>query len=370
MNTDILRKIFQLSLVILLSSCPLFSFPGDDASFVQTLNYSYGSRENAMGDVGVTSSRGEAAVYWNPALLGVTDKRLQYGDYSDQFERSKNILASKISHQSFSLCWQPRENILGGFGINVNYSKKTGSNYDWNGDLKETIYGVTWGFGLQDLGIENHTWGVTAKFINSVIGSSFGDDKYSANTFAFDVGYCWKISSMFSFGLCLMNMGRNIYYVDKESQSPLPFKVNLALGLDKETKISEYPVRIIAEYRISRYFVKNNYGFGEEPDPFYRALFSSWKDNSNKCNRKTFLHNFGYEVTIDNHLHLRQGFSIDNRYDEKEMHWGFGYTLLNHFSVDFYDIFSPKTTPYRHGTCGITATVFNLWKWNKENMKF
>jgi hypothetical protein len=366
-------------ILILVISCVLnsFGYNSDYYAAVPTLNLPLGAREIAMGDVGVTTARPEVGAFWNPALMGVRDLRLQNGIACYQFGKPNagiyrigNYERIYDQNNAFSLSYQFPRSSAGGFNLSVNHHKEKwqGLWSDSKDNSSETIYSFTWGFGFQELGIENHTFGVTAKYYYSVLQSVFDDG--IGNGLAFDIGYLWKICNRFSAGLHLANIGSPVFYVNRSQMDPIPFKGEIGIGFQDCTTIANVPVSISAEYKVSRFFVKNN--FDGKPDPFYQALSTSWKDNSSEYNWRSILHNFGYEITLYNHFHLRQGFFIDPRmngywgdeHGEREMHWGFGGTFLNHFSIDFYHIYSPKTTPDKHNAWGLTGTMFNIGKWS------
>jgi hypothetical protein len=362
------------SIILMIVICCIqssFSYNSDYEAAVPTLNLPLGAREIAMGDVGVTIARSEVGAYWNPALMGVKDVRLQYGTAFCQLGKPNQYYSSpwlaKNHNNAVGLSYQFPKNSAGGFNLSLNHNffelKQLENSFKKNGH--ETIYSFTWGFGFQKIGLENHTFGVTAKYIRSVIpyGEIWGNTEKIGRTVALDLGYLWKICSRFSAGLHFANMGPRIYYVSRSQMDPLPFKGELGIGFHDNTILAIVPVTISAEYKVSRFFVR--YGH-DVPDRFYEAITTSWTKNSNEENWRSILHNFGYEITLYNHLHLRQGFFIDTRYGigEKEMHWGFGGTFLNHISIDFYHIYSPKTTPEKHGAWGLTGTIFNIGKWS------
>jgi hypothetical protein len=372
------------NIILMMVICCIHSslgYYGEYVSAVPSLNLPLGAREIAMGDVGVTIARSEVGAYWNPALMGVRDIHLQYGTLYYGFGKPNLRIYDpgrfeKTNDQNhvFSLSYQFPRNSAGGFNLSVNHhtEKRQGWWADSKKDNFETIYSFTWGFGFQEIGIENHTFGVTVKYFHSVLPAGFYDDDSDGigNGLAFDFGYLWKIGNHFSAGLHFANIGSPVFYVSRAQMDPIPFKGEIGIGFQDGTTIANVPVSISAEYKVSRFFVKNN--FDGRPDPFYQALSTSWKGNSSQENWRSILHNFGYEITLYNYFHLRQGFCIDPRttsflgdeHGEREMHWGFGGTFLNHFSIDFYHIYSPKTTYLKHNAWGLTGTFFNIGKWS------
>ncbi len=142
-------------------------------------------------------------------------------------------------------------------------------------------------------------------------------------------------------GFSALNMGPAIYYTAEEDAEPLPFKMNLALAFKQSFTFSEWVLNNLeAEYKISRFFVKMH--LHKSPDPFYKAVVTSWQDNSAEENWRSIQHNIGYEITTLKYLHLRQGFLFDPRFSDAEMHWGIGISIPNRFTLDFHHIFHPN----------------------------
>ncbi len=370
------KKSIMLMMVV---SCIQISlgYNGDYEASVPTLNLPLGAREIAMGDVGITTARSEVGVYWNPALMGVRDVRLQNGTAFYQFGkphigvyRVGNYESMNDRNHAFCLAYQFPGNSAGGFNLSVNHHSARMPGWWPYGKKKiyETIYSFTWGFGFQELGIDNHTFGFTAKYFRSVVTVGLYDGRdVVGDGLALDFGYLWKICSRFSAGLHLSNIGPPICYSGTQID-PIPFKGEVGIGFQESTIIAGVPVSISAEYKICRFFVKNNF-YGSS-DPFYKALTTSWTKNSNEENWRSILHNFGYEITLYNHFHLRQGFFIDPRttnflgdeHSKREMHWGFGGTFLNHFSIDLYSVCSLDAKRFNNYAWGLTGTFFNIGK--------
>lgn len=370
------RGLMQVALLLCIFAQGTAAYTGVCPGCTQSeiLNLPSGSRQIAMGDVGVATSYDEMSLFWNPALLGQRNVRWQTGALSYQFEKPfPSSLWTKNRHHSAVFAFQPADRNAGTFALSISHHNRGAVTWIDNlgrtvasGNTWEACYGVTWGFGFQELGLENHLWGVSAKYVVSAVypGSS-KDGVGSAGVLAWDVGYVWLLSDEFTLGISLLNMGAALFHLSQDHAEPLPFEGNLALGYTKAFSFSEWILNeLTLEYRLSRYFVTIHPD--SDPDPFYRALITSWQVNSAEGNWRSLQHRLGYEVTTLKHLRLRQGVSIDPRYEEAEMHWGFGVRFLDHLSADFHHIYSPGSAPYRHGQWGLTLSVYRLWGWNRR----
>jgi len=57
----------------------------------------------------------------------------------------------------------------------------------------EFATGLTWGFNFADVGILNHYFGISAKYVYSALAPGYGPGSEGiGQTFAIDVGYIWN----------------------------------------------------------------------------------------------------------------------------------------------------------------------------------
>jgi hypothetical protein len=105
-------------------------------------------------------------------------------------------------------------------------------------------------------------------------------------------------------------------------------------------------------------------------------MFSTaWKDKTGRENLREFSYNFGYEIVFIKTFSLRQGFigCKDNPFYDmiyspgKEMHWGAGISIYNHFQVDWSYIYSPKGSIARDGQWSVSFLFYNIAFWSKDD---
>jgi hypothetical protein len=162
-------------------------------------------------------------------------------------------------------------------------------------------------------------------------------------------------------------MGPSVTYAKRGNADPIPFTGTLALGYKKEFIIENMrAIRVCSEYNLNREMVNNEEG--KEPDPFWKAMFTSWRDEPFKEELREIIHNWGYEVTFYNIGSFRQGLLYDEAGSRTEHHLGFGVSWLNHFNIDWYYIHSPKKSFLRDGQWGFSFTFTSLFKWSEKDL--
>ena len=181
-----------------------------------SLRLGAGAREAGMGNAGVASSRGAAAIYWNPANLSLmdykTDLLLQHQRWLSLFNHETASLAHRTKFGDLGIIFQ-------GF-----YSDKI-TRYDELevGVPKGTFrpYDVVFGISFARKVIESLAAGVTVKILHEEI------DVYSDSGFAFDffLSHQAVIEGLF-FGASLTNVGADM----KLNQEPFPLPTALRLG--------------------------------------------------------------------------------------------------------------------------------------------
>ena len=154
------------------------------------------------------------------------------------------------------------------------------------------------------------------------------------------------------------------YYGEKE---PLPFAVDLALAYKPDARsIPATPWSINAEIRMHRVFVKNY--FDRPPEPFYKALYKDWNDDSFRQNMKEIEYHLGFEVNFGNLGAFRMGQLIDIMREQYELHWGIGVKVFSKARLDWYYIHAPEgfmrgltgddgATGERDGQWGLSGTT-------------
>jgi hypothetical protein len=371
--------------------CPAFGALGQSA--VITLIFPFGARSSAMGEVGTALADDESVLFYNPAGLSVQNGRWQGGAGTLFYEplipafRIKDLwhLSLSATYQDTATWWSALGLFYNHINIGVNewtdeLDRSLGSARSWEG-----VVALGWGFNFKELGIKNHYFGITAKYINSALAPGYNGAGVG-RTVAIDLGYLWTIGKHFRFGATLMNMGPSIYYMDESERDPIPFTLNLAGAYKTDFIVNDdLPVSVAAELRLDREIVKNY--ADKNPDPFYKAFWTDFLHNTDESVsvqiRRVNGH-LGWEITGLNTLSLRNGFLMDVLGCRYELSWGLGIRILNHLSLDWGYIYSPEnfmsgfsrfltgykqmgSTGARQGQWQISLTAFRLLNWNDDD---
>lgn len=355
-------------------------------SAVITLAFPFGARGTGMGETGVSLADDESVVFWNPAGLGVRNERWHGGSVSNFYERllpAFNI--PDLWHTAFAACYQPRPSDngpcfdFGGFGFFFNFLN-FGENqqYDAYGRLVNTfssyeyVLALAWGFSFADMGAENLSAGITAKYAHSALAP--GIDEYDPNagigkTVAFDLGLLYRFNFGMRLGLTFQNMGPSVYYISRDEADPIPFTIRLALGFKREFIISNVrAVRLCAEYSLDREFVYNEPY--KQPAPFWEALYKSVNDEPLSQELSEIIHHTGVEVTLFNTGSLRYGIMIDDAGSRRELNFGWGLSWLNHFNFDFSYIHSPNGSEARDRQRRYSFSFYNMFRWSENDKRW
>jgi len=368
-------------------------------SAVITLVFPSEARSLGMGDVGTALADDESVLFFNPAGLGMPNRRWRSGAVSRFWERLLPALhLPDLYHLHYGVLHQGLLRDFGGFGLDIN-GISFGENtlvdeegveiarfHSWEG-----VVTVGWGFNLEDLGIRNHSWGVSLKYVHSALAPGMGEAlEGQGQTFAVDVGYLWRFGRDFRFGVNLANMGPPIFYVDRAEADPLPFTVNAAVACDREFVVDN--VRFLglsAEVRAAREIAKNY--VNSRPDPFWKAVFTDFLNDTSSTWREEMseiIIHAGAEVRLLNTIAYRFGFLFDWVGERYELHQGFGFSLIDHVQIDVYSIHSPEgyfkdiakhwcgsdneshrmgSHGARHRQYGFSLTVFRLGEWGFDD---
>jgi hypothetical protein len=363
-------RFFTILTIITINVTPLFSSVGESA--VITLVFPFGARNTGMGEVGTALADDEAALFYNPAGLAVPNSSWKYGSVSNFYE---NLLPAfnipDLWHRSISLYYQPTNKELGGFGLFVNHINM-GENIIFDVYGRETskcesgewVIALGWGFNFCEFGDTTNNLGITVKYINSLLAPGMGKNgEGTAQSVAFDLGYLHLFKSGLRLGFTFVNMGPDVYYIDRTNADPIPFTANLALGYKNRLFFNEnFNISFAAETRCDREIVHNK--FDGNPDPFYKALYTDLADKTFKENMEECNWHVGYEIGIMNTGFLRHGFLIDPIGSRFEETFGLGLKLFNHFNFDYSYIYSPEGYMEEkfHGTEGSTGLRDGQWR--------
>ncbi len=353
-------------------------------SSIITLSFPYGARQYGMGEVGAALADDESTVFWNPAGLGIDNERWYGGAFTQFYEPLLPAFETPdLWYTAFAVCFQPKPSDVaphfdpGGFGLFCNFLNFGEIiQYDAQGRIVgsyhgfEYVFGFGWGFNFAPIGAENLSLGLEIKYAHSALYPGIGDAlEGTAQTVAFDFGtlYCFPFGMRIAF--TLQNMGRYVYYISMEEADPIPFTGRFALGYKEEFVFNGFrALQICAEYNLEKEMVHNEPY--EEPDPFYKAIVTSWKDDPKRDELAEIIHNAGFEATIFNSGSLRLGILHDKAGSRTECHFGLGGSWFNHFNFDWSYIYSPKKSIARDGQWGISFSFHNIFNWTDRDFKW
>jgi hypothetical protein len=324
-------------------------------SAVITLVFPTGARSCAMGEVGTALADDEDVAFYNPAGLGMTNNRWSRGAITEFYEPLLPAFGiSDLWHHNLAWTYQPANREIGGFAAYWNYIN-FGEN-SWTDDNNRTIgrarsyeevFDLSWGFNFEEIGIRNHFFGLSAKYVTSALAPGYGaNGEGVGHTVAFDVGYLWQCLPGLRLGLNLQNMGPSIFYVSETEKDPIPFTINVALAYKQDFYAGNLPIgQIRTEVRADREVVKNY--SDKPPDPFYKAIYtdlihdtSSYSTFQREVDEINW--HLGVEFTLLNSVSLREGYLFDRAGTRFEHDFGIGLRILNHFQLDWAIIYSPE----------------------------
>jgi len=369
-------------MLFVLAQC-VFSF---GPTPIITLVFPSGARSYGMGEVGTALADDEDVLFYNPAGLSMRNDRWHGGAVTNFYEHLLPVFnIPGLWHYGVEGIYQPQ--FWNWCGIGISYNLINFGINEWTNDLgleigrarsSESVTGIYWGFNLEGIGLKNHYFGVSTKYVYSALAPSYGPgNEGTGQIIAFDIGYIWKFLPSMRFGLNLQNMGPNIFYISQQEEDPIPFTLNMALAYSRDfvadNGITVSQVR--AEIRTNRVIEKNY--VDQPPDLFYTAIYTGFIHDTSSTFKEqlgAFNVHLGAEYTLFNTFSIRSGFLYDDAGLRVENHWGFGIELFNHFQLDQYWIYSPEgylgwlfhnggSNGARDGQWGINFTFFNIFKW-------
>lgn len=376
---------------LLIVTCVSSSFAVGQSAVI-TLVFPSGSRSLAMGEVGTALADDEDVLFYNPAGLGIPNKRWDKGAGTNFFEQL--LPAFKIPdlwHGHSAILYQPESPLYGGYAVDLNYLNfglNTSTDELGNAIAQymsyEYVLSAAWGFSLEEIGIHNHFFGVALKLINSALAPGIGPNgQGTAISYAVDVGYIWRFLPYMRFGLTFANMGPSIHYISPQDADPIPFTINLALAYKNTFMIKNFHfLDVNAEVRADREIVKNYPD--KQSDPFYVALYTGFLNDTSSTTKEQWQEvnwHAGAEVTFANTFSLRNGWLIDIAGRRYETHLGFGFRIYDHFQWDFSYIYSPEgymkglftsdgSNGARDGQWSTSITFFRVGSWSSTDGKW
>lgn len=326
-------------------------------SAVITLIFPFSARSTSMGEVGVALPDNQAVAFYNPAIMAIPNKAWKRGSLGIFYE---NLLPEfnirDLYHSTLSLAYQPDNEMIGGFSFFFNHlgmgENQIVDAFGREGQTMqsyENVFALTYGFHFRECGLEHSNFGISAKYIYSALAPELDNGQGVGQTFAIDFGYIYNFNNGLKLGYSALNMGGNIFYMDRSNADPLPFTMNLALSFDRQIFFdSIMNIALATEIRVNREFVHSD--SNGNPDPFYKAIFTDVKENSFKKNINECELHWGIEIGFMNTGYLRYGLLIDYTEVRYESNFGIGVSIFNHFNLDFGWIISPEA--YMKGFLG------------------
>lgn len=373
-------KLLQSSLIILILTTT-FVQGAIGQSAIITLAFPHGARNMGMGETGVALADDLSASFFNPAGFGMyweQHKKLTTSLFYEELLPKFNL--DDLWHSSFATSIPlPRGEYLdsplnhsAGFFINyLNFGMVSSINDQGETEEEnafEFVIGISYGFQFS----ENLYLGTNLKFAHSNLDTR--DTDLIGSTFAIDLGLLYKLPHNLQLGFALQNMGPPLSYDDHRfgyNMDPIPFTIRGGIAYKSKFPLSSGAyVRLNSEYSMNLEMVNKNPG--EEPDPFFVAIFTMPK-NDRKRGISTWeqvIHNIGLEVNFINTIALRTGYMIDTAGQRKEFRLGGGLSFLNHIQGDFFIILAGKYSEARHLQWGFNITLNNLLDWGDDDFQW
>ncbi len=305
-----------LVFVLVLAGLALYSsdvFAQSEAA-VLYLMIKPGAGPAGAGEAFVATADDATATWYNPAGLAFQSGRevsLMHTNWLPAF--ASDLYYEFFAYSQYVEGW-------GNLGVHLafmSYGKqvRTGQTGDVLGEFQsyDAALGLSYGATLSDLSAA----GVTMKIIYSHLsdqGTGAEKGSGSGTSYAIDVGFLKKqfLLKKMSLGLALQNMGPAIAYIDADQADPLP--QNIKLGFAYDILQSQYN-KLKLSVDLSKLLVRRQ---GDEPDPFYEALFTAWFDKPLRSEIDDIIENVGLEYWYGSFVAIRCGFFRDTYFSTGE----------------------------------------------------
>lgn len=330
-----------------------------------------------MGEVGTALADDMGMTFYNPAGIGIDNKDFRYGYGATFFEPLLPIFQlDGLWHSAFvgQVQLKSKLGLVGGFGIFYNFlSFGEHIKTDEKGRVLnkftsyEQVLGLNAGIGLVERKEFEMALGLNFKYAKSALDRTIAGGV--AKTYAFDVGYLLKTKPGIKIGVNFMNMGPPVYYTSKDDADPIPFTIRLGFGYDREFTLDGMKfIRVKAGYDLEREFVYNV--DGEDPEPFFKAIFKSVGDQPAQDEWDEVIHHIGVEGTFYNTGMIRFGLLKDDAGSRREFNFGFGANLFNSIEANYSIIISPNGSEARHGQWRIDFVFKKIGNWKESDRKW
>ena len=243
------------------------------------------SRFAGMGETGTAIADDATAMHWNPSGLAFQTEGTEIN-----FTHSPWLAGLGLSDLFYDYLAAKRyiKPLSGTVGIDLTYLnigeviyRDEFGNGDPSKDYKAYEFAIAIAYATKirkDLGL-----GITTRFIYSRLSPNdinVGNEKGTGTAFttSFDISALFKLQNgpkllknKLSLGLNLSNLGPKISYVDASQADPIPTQLRFGIAYNV-FKTEGNELTIAADF--SKLLVNRT---GKESDPFYQAIFTSWK---------------------------------------------------------------------------------------------
>jgi long-subunit fatty acid transport protein len=311
-------------------------------------------RASALGESGAGIADDASAMFYNPAGLA-----FQHG-YEISLSHSSWLPQLNLSDLFYENLYFKAEmpSIDGTIGASIifmNYGEFNRT-LESGPDVVSTFrsFEMAAAVGYSTLITEDLSIGTNLRFIYSKladVGTGQEQGKGIASTVSADIAMLYKpqvlevpligdIGNAFSAGFNLSNLGPTMTYIDKDQADPIPTNIRIGLGykiLDLEHNNLNLSVDF-SRLLVRRYPASE----GKKPDPFYKALFTSWGDGG----LRRVVAGVGLEYWYDKTVALRAGyFHEDEKYGNRKFLTFGGGIRYDIYGFDFSYISATESSP-------------------------
>jgi hypothetical protein len=325
-------------------------------SYGQTvLTIPVGARSLAMGGTGYIISNDGTALFFNPALLGISNYRWNRGEA--QYFREPLLVDYVKSY--YSLNWQDERMNKLGFSICLNrIDAGSIDGRDENGNYVDTWYlyeyAVTVGAGYRfyENSFLSNSVGIAMKYYRSPMGTEKDGEKYHSYAISFDAGYILQIIERLRLGFVIKNVGSDIKWKDKDStlsKYSQPLAIGTGIGYTDNYDYGKLKILTLSTELTYRRIVGESY----------------LKDNGNLLT--------GIELFFLSTFPIRAGYKRQYKDNDKginEISFGTGISLFNHFNFDIFWSFDNDEYDFDDPNYGFSVSMTRILNWSKKDKKW
>ena len=249
---------------------------------------------------------------------------------------------------------------IGGFVNFIYFGEATiesdNANLSQTFNSTELVVGLSYGTRLT----RRQSLGVAFQFLYSDLTSGVaGQEDATTASYAVTVG--WLMRDLFvprlNVGVVLANMGPDVYYVDKSQSDPIPLTWRFGIAYTP-LQLADHRISVTADYSRESIHIDGN-----EPDPFYVAMWKSWIDPETGSDVpdafKEGQVGFGVEYVYSNTLALRLGYLHDYPFSDvstgrRELDMGVGLMISDLWQLDVAMIKELNANDARDGQARIS----------------